>query len=972
MPEGRRRGAIPPIGGFDGLRRANGESSLEDACMERTDGDGRENARTQLSILYEKAPAMLHCIDESGRLLSVNARWLETMGYAASEVLGRPLGDFFTENSRVELEAALPLFFREEPISDMPYQLVTKNGHVVDILLTAIGEFDASGRFVRSLAVIEDITENLRTEQALCASEELFRVAFESANEGLCIVDVSGRFLRVNEALCRFFGHEAQTLLGMSINDMALDDDQPVSPRKITLALAGVKEHFRFERRYRHASGREIWGQVSARLMRDASGEPQYFIAHVLDMTVARWNAVQLRLHADTLEALLRLSRMREAPIEELGAFALARAAALTGSKDGFVVVRDQETDGFRLIAHDPDALAICGMEMPPETFALPTAGSWAEAHRTGRPFVVNDYQAPHPGKKGLPPGHRPLRRFLVVPVLEGGESQMLVAVANKPEDYDDADVHRLALLGEGVLAHVKDRRRQEDLERARRHAEAASQAKSGFLANMSHEIRTPLSGIIGLTQMTLSLGPRPELRENLEMILDSSRSLLGIVNDILDFSKIEAGKMEFLPVDFELREALDRTMKPFQFAARQKGLKLAVRIAPKVPDVLHGDPERLMQVVRNLVGNALKFTDQGAVTVEFRLLRPGDPMLVECAVHDTGIGIPEDRQHELFQVFTQLEVARTKRFGGTGLGLAISRRLVEMMGGTISVASRPGQGSVFAFTVSLRPAEGEPQDAGRSNSVPSQGGLAGLRVLLAEDNQVNRLFLKHFLIEAGCEVRLAGSGGEALAVLAQGPVDLVLMDIQMPEMDGTEATRRIRAGEAGESVRGIPVVALTAYSMKGDRERFLSAGLDDYVSKPVDVDELFMVMRRVLDRPEDRAGAASSAMRQQSPMDMAYYEGRGKSAFAREICRMFLDESPAVAASLERAMGEENWEAAGEAAHTLLGMAVPLRARDLTEGARRLQEAGLTGDAAGCHAACRFVQGELERVQAAIRELLA
>ncbi len=943
--------------------------------MERTDADTRGNDLRELSRFYEKAPVMLHSIDGSGRLLSVNDRWLENMGFTRSEVIGRPLGQFFTETARADLMATLPGFFREGRISQLPFQMVTKDGRIIEILLSAVGEFDAAGRFVRSLGAIEDVTERRRAEQALCASEELFRMAFESANEGLCIMGVDGSFLRVNEALCRFFGHDAQNLLGMNINDLALADGQAVSPRQIVLALAGVKEHIRFEKSYRHASGSNIWGRVSARLVRDGAGTPLYFIAHVLDVTEARHNAAQLRLHADTLEALLLLGRMRESSIEELGTFALARATLLTGSTGGFVVAWDKQANGFRLVAHDPASLAVCSMSMQSDMFPLASAGCWAEAFRTGRPFLMNDYAAPHPAKRGLPAGHSPLRRVLVVPALDGKEIQLLVAVANKPEDYDEADIRRVSLVGGGVLAHLKDRRRERDLEEARRHAEAASQAKSGFLANMSHEIRTPLSGIIGLTQMALGQSPRPEIRENLEMILDSSRALLGIVNDILDFSKIEAGKMEFTPVDFEMREMLDRTMKPFLFAARQKGLKLAVRVASDLPEAMHGDPDRLMQVVRNLVGNSLKFTEQGEVSVNFRLLRPGDPMLVECAVRDTGIGIPEDRMHELFQVFTQLETARTKRFGGTGLGLAISRRLVEMMGGTISVESRVGRGSTFSFTVSLRPAaEEQPVGGGRSSLSSSPGGFAGLRVLLAEDNQVNRVFLKHFLVEAGCEVTLAGSGGEALALLRQSPADLVLMDIQMPEMDGVEATRRIREGVAGDAVRGIPVVALTAYSMKGDRERFLSAGLDDYVSKPVDVEELFMVMRRVLEQPsapgEEPEGR--DAAPPEAPFDMAYYEERGKGAFAREICRMFLDASPATAASLERAMREENWKAAGEFAHTLLGMAVPLRAVRLTEGARRLQEAGLLGDATGCRDACRLVQDELNRVETAIRELLA
>jgi PAS domain S-box-containing protein len=932
--------------------------------MDFVDGDGQASALTQLGLLYEKSPVMLHSMDGTGRLLSVNSRWLETLGYDASEVIGRPLIDFFTEASQAEIAVSMPRFFREGRVSDLPYQMVAKDGHIIDILLSSVGEFDESGRFVRSLAVIKDITERRRAEQALGASEELFRIAFESANEGLCIVGVDGGFLRVNEALCQFFGHAAVGLLQMNINDMAHPDDQAVSPRHIALALAGVREQFRFEKRYRHASGREIWGRVSARLVRDATGTPLYFIAHVLDVTEAR-------LHADTLEALLRLGRMREAATEELAAFALARAVALTGSEAGLCAIRDGGGKGFQLLAADPAARMLLGLSPQARSFSLQTIKSVAVAWRTGKPFVDNGTCRTAGSETALGLTDNRMRRSLVVPVTDGLLPGLILLVLHKADTYDDADTHRLSLLGDGVLAHIKDRCREEDLERAKRHAEAASQAKSGFLANMSHEIRTPLSGIIGLTQMTLSLSPRPETRENLEMILDSSRSLLGIVNDILDFSKIEAGKMEFSPVDFELREALDRTMKPFQFAARQKGLKLAVRIASDLPEAMHGDPDRLMQVVRNLVGNALKFTEQGDVKLEFRLLRPGDPMLVECTVRDTGIGIPENRLHELFQVFTQLETSRTKRFGGTGLGLAISRRLVEMMGGTIHVESKPGRGSVFAFTVSLRPAMNEPLYSDRSSLFPPQGGFTGLRVLLAEDNQVNRLFLKHFLVEAGCEVRLAGSGGEVLALLAQGPADLILMDIQMPEMDGVEATRHIRAGKAGEAARAIPVVALTAYSMKGDRERFLTAGLDDYVSKPVDVDELFMVMRRVLDRPAGGLSAKLPALRQELPMDMAYYADRGKSAFAREICRMFLDECPDVAISLENAVREENWSAAGDVAHTLIGMAVPLRARRLTEGARRLQETGLSGDAAGCLEACRFVKDELGRVQTAIRELL-
>ncbi|KHK01509.1 PAS domain S-box protein [Desulfovibrio sp. TomC] len=901
--------------------------------------------------LYEKAPVMFHSIDKEGRLLSVNALWRRVLGYEAHDVIGRHLGEFMTEASRGELNETLPLFIREGRVTEKAYQMVAGDGRILDVLLSAVGEYDASGAFIRSLAAIKDITERRRTERALAKSEELFRLAFENANEGMTIVGIDGRFLRVNEALCHFFGYDEATLLGKTVNDVAASGAEAVSPRHISLALAGVREQFRFEKRYRHASGKEIWGRVSSKMVRGEDGEPLYFISHVLDVTAVQQSAEQLTLHANTLEALLLLGRMREADLEELGRFILARGVELTASSGGMAAMSNSQTGDFVVLAATAQALEVFGLPESTQRFTAAEAPALFRAGQDG-PFQIGDAAI----------------RQLVVPMRDDPATVLLLAVMGRATPYGDDDTRRLTLLGEGVLGHVKERCRELDLTRARQQAEAASQAKSGFLANMSHEIRTPLSGIIGLAQMTLTQNPRPELRENLELILDSSRSLLGIVNDILDFSKIEAGKMEFLPVDFDPRDTLDRTMKPFQFSARQKGLTLDVHIDPQVPAMVHGDPDRIMQVVRNLVGNALKFTDQGEVEVSLALARPGDPMLVACTVRDTGIGIPEDRHHELFQVFSQLESTRTKRFGGTGLGLAISRRLVEMMGGGIDVESVPGQGSTFSFTVSLRPASETPQEVERPQGMSQAGGFAGLKVLLAEDNQVNRLFLKHFLSEAGCQVRLAGSGTQALEQLCQEPADLVLMDIQMPEMDGAEATRRIRAGEAGEAARGMPVVALTAYSMKGDRERFLSVGLDDYVSKPVDVDELFMVMRRVLDRP----GGNERPMLPAAPaMDMAYYEERGKTAFAREICRMFLEESPQVVASLEQAVREENWEAAGDAAHSLLGMAVPLRARALTEGARRLQEAGLSGDADGCREACRLVSDELDRVQAAIRDLL-
>ena len=287
-----------------------------------------------LRSLYDHAPVMLHSIDAEGRLLSANAVWLKRLGYAAEEVVGRHLGDFLTEAGKIELARTLPIFLREGRITDKAYQMVARDGRVLDVLVSAVGEYDASGRFVRSLAAVQDVTERRRAETALAESEALFRLAFENANEGLSIIATDGRFLRVNAALCRFFGYDEATFLTKNVNDLAGAGEDAVSPRFISLALAGIKEQFRFERRYCHASGSEIWARISARLVRDGNGKPLYFIAHVLDVTESRRNAELLTQHANALEALLQLGSMREAGFPELGQAVLSRAVALTGSRE--------------------------------------------------------------------------------------------------------------------------------------------------------------------------------------------------------------------------------------------------------------------------------------------------------------------------------------------------------------------------------------------------------------------------------------------------------------------------------------------------------------------------------------------------------------------------------------------------------------------------------------------------------------
>ncbi|MFI3158286.1 MAG: PAS domain S-box protein [Methylococcaceae bacterium] len=843
----------------------NGDDTIWSLVEDISESKHAEMELRKLAQAVEQSPVSIVITDLNGSMEYVNPAFCQVTGYTAEESRGQnPRILQSGETSKAEYEAMWSALVSGEKVAQIFHNkrkdgsLYWERAHIAPV-------FDSKNNMTHYLAVKENITEQKDIEDALRAASHYARTLIEANLDPMVTISPGGKITDVNHATVAMIGLDKSALIGTDFSDCFIDPEK---------AREGYRQAFEngyvtdYPLSMRRPDGSIIHVLYNASVYQDESGHVQGVLATARDVTERRQvEELQALLHegAEAKYAIAEILQHSDVTLQNRFADALQVIFSMRGldvQKKGGIFLLDTQTHGLQLCQtsgefsadflrdeqHVPLGRCLCG-----------------RAAQSGKIIISNNCFEDHRHENQWPDmtahGH------YIVPLMMGSHQCMgvLFLYTEPNPDCNHARLEILEQIGSLFTLAIANDQAQKSALAAKQIAELAAQSKAQFLANMSHEIRTPMNAIIGLSQLAMNKKSSPEIQDYLEKINNSSNNLLNILNDILDFSKLEAGRLELNHSPFDLDALLSNIRNLFVHSAEEKALKLAMIVAPDVPRNLIGDALRLQQILINLLGNAIKFTETGRVSLKVSLqqLDQAQARLLFCVV-DTGIGMSVKDREKLFQPFSQADGSINRRFGGTGLGLTISHNLLQLMGSEFSVESTLGVGSAFSFELVLGISslaiqhKAGPGDVLHGSSFEKFSQvLAGVRVLVAEDNIINQQVVQEFLKLSGVNVTMANNGKEALERLRHNVFDAVLMDVHMPEMNGFEATERIRSQA---HLAKLPVIALTAGVTQEEHKKCLALGMNDFIAKPIKPQQLLSTLIQWI-KPSESAAKKTAAI---------------------------------------------------------------------------------------------------------------